>query len=96
MGSSSTSNTFIRKLCLSRYEKKVNGRPAARCAALHICFTPGFYGGCRMSDLHPTEGGTTCAHEAAGEQAAESGPSDGPGGYADANVKADTQQQGEH
>ena len=39
---------------------------------------------------------TSQASEAAGEQAAESGPSDGPGGYADANVKADTQQQGEH
>lgn len=31
------------------------------------------------------------------EQAAsESGPSDGPGGYADTNANADTQQQGEH
>lgn len=26
----------------------------------------------------------------------ESGPSDGPGGYADTNPNADTQQQGEH
>lgn len=32
--------------------------------------------------------------EAAG--AAETGPSDGPGGYADTNPNADTQQQGEH
>jgi hypothetical protein len=31
------------------------------------------------------------------EQAtSESGPSDGPGGYADTNPNADTQQQGEH
>jgi hypothetical protein len=30
------------------------------------------------------------------EQASESGPSDGPGGYADTNANADTQQQGEH
>ena len=30
------------------------------------------------------------------EQAAESGPGDGPGGYADTNANADTQQQGEH
>jgi hypothetical protein len=32
-----------------------------------------------------------------GDQASsESGPSDGPGGYADSNANADTQQQGEH
>jgi hypothetical protein len=30
------------------------------------------------------------------EQASESGPSDGPGGYADTNANADTQQVGEH
>jgi hypothetical protein len=30
------------------------------------------------------------------EQAGESASDDGPGGYADANEKADTQQQGEH
>jgi hypothetical protein len=30
------------------------------------------------------------------EQASESGPSDGPGGYADTNENADTQQVGEH
>ena len=35
--------------------------------------------------------------DAQSEQAAsESGPSDGPGGYADTNANADTQQQGEH
>ena len=28
--------------------------------------------------------------------AAETGPSDGPGGYADTSASADTQQQGEH
>ena len=30
------------------------------------------------------------------EQASESGPSDGPGGYADTSPNADTQQEGEH
>ena len=30
------------------------------------------------------------------EQTSESGPSDGPGGYADNSANADTQQQGEH
>jgi hypothetical protein len=35
--------------------------------------------------------------ESATEQAdSESGPSDGPGGYADTNANADTQQQGEN
>jgi len=34
--------------------------------------------------------------ESAGESASESDASDGPGGYADANANADTQQQGEH
>jgi len=28
--------------------------------------------------------------------ASETGPGDGPGGYADTNPNADTQQQGEH
>ncbi len=36
------------------------------------------------------------ASESAGESASESDASDGPGGYADANANADTQQQGEH
>ena len=34
--------------------------------------------------------------EASTEQASESGRSDGPGGYADSNANADTQQQGEN
>ena len=34
--------------------------------------------------------------ETAGESASESDASDSPGGYADANANADTQQQGEH
>lgn len=46
------------------------------------------------------QSGTDQAGEAASsesEQAtSESGPSDGPGGYADTNPNADTQQQGEH
>ena len=36
------------------------------------------------------------ASESAGESASESNASDGPGGYADSNANADTQQQGEH
>lgn len=41
--------------------------------------------------------GTEQSSEQAGEgAAAESGPSDGPGGYADTSPNADTQQQGEH
>ena len=36
------------------------------------------------------------ASESAGESASESDPSDGRGGYADANANADTQQEGEH
>ena len=36
------------------------------------------------------------APEASTEQASESGRSDGPGGYADSNANADTQQQGEN
>ncbi len=46
------------------------------------------------------QSGTDQVGEAAGsesEQAtSESGPSDGPGGYADTNPNANTQQQGEH
>ena len=36
------------------------------------------------------------ASESAGESPPESNASDGPGGYADSNANADTQQQGEH
>jgi hypothetical protein len=36
------------------------------------------------------------ASESAGESPSESSASDGPGGYADSNANADTQQQGEH
>jgi|SRR5437879_3926729 len=36
------------------------------------------------------------ASESSGESASESSASDGPGGYADSNANADTQQVGEH
>src|SRR5207253_963328 len=172
-GSSSTTNTFMGKLCLGRHERDVNGCLRGACAS-HICFTTGSYRGQRMSDSHPTRrrndmrtrltklaaalaaiaalavGGSALAsagskanpptpptqaaaaqsgqetassvdtdnvqqgdqsapdssHPAAetaaeqagseSEQAGEAGPSDGPGGYADTNPNADTQQQGEH
>ena len=47
-----------------------------------------------------TQQGDQTSSDATGAQtervASESGPSDGPGGYADTNANADTQQQGEH
>ena len=43
-----------------------------------------------------SEQASESAAESAGESATESGASDGPGGYADSNANADTQQQGEH
>ena len=43
-----------------------------------------------------SEQASEAASESAGESASESDASDGPGGYADANANADTQQQGEH
>jgi hypothetical protein len=43
-----------------------------------------------------SEQASESASESAGESASESGASDGPGGYADSNANADTQQQGEH
>jgi hypothetical protein len=43
-----------------------------------------------------SEQASDAASESTGESASESDVSDGPGGYADANANADTQQQGEH
>jgi hypothetical protein len=43
-----------------------------------------------------SEQASDSASESANESASESETSDGPGGYADANANADTQQQGEH
>ncbi|HVC88930.1 MAG TPA: hypothetical protein VNC40_16105 [Gaiellaceae bacterium] len=52
------------------------------------------------ADTDNIQQGDQTASDAAGAQseqaASESGPSDGPGGYADTNANADTQQQGEH
>jgi hypothetical protein len=48
-------------------------------------------------DTDNIQQGDQSGTDQAGEQAtSESGPSDGPGGYADTNPNADTQQQGEH
>jgi len=43
-----------------------------------------------------SEQASESASDSAGESASESAASDGPGGYADSNANADTQQQGEH
>jgi len=52
------------------------------------------------ADTDNVQQGDQTGTDAAGAQSeqagSESGPSDGPGGYADANPNADTQQQGEH
>jgi hypothetical protein len=42
------------------------------------------------------QSGVEQADSASEQSASESGPGDGPGGYADANPSADTQQQGEN
>ena len=48
------------------------------------------------SDADNIQQGGQSAPDTPSEQASESGPSDGPGGYADATPNADTQQDGEH
>lgn len=51
----------------------------------------------QQGDQSGTDQATGAEASSTGEQAtSESGPSDGPGGYADVNPNADTQQQGEH
>jgi len=47
------------------------------------------------------EGGSSASEQSGSEseqagESSESGQSDGPGGYADSNANADTQQEGEH
>lgn len=43
-----------------------------------------------------SEQASEATSESTGEWSSESSASDGPGGYADSSVNADTQQQGEH
>jgi hypothetical protein len=47
----------------------------------------------QQGDQSAPDNAAESQNESAGS---ESGPSDGPGGYADSNANADTQQQGEH